>query len=1301
MTSFAELQKLLTRTMLADRHRLRGRLEGIERDAKAGGTVERPLQRLHGDIQRSIARAERRRADMPPITYNEELPVSARKDEIARAIAENQVVIVCGETGSGKSTQLPKICLALGRGTTGMIGHTQPRRIAAQSVAARIAEEMGSPVGRWVGFKIRFADATGPDAYVKVMTDGILLAETQGDRFLEQYDTIIIDEAHERSLNIDFLIGFLKRLLPKRPELKVIITSATIDAARFSQHFCSARGPAPVIEVSGRTYPVEVRYRPLVADDEGGEVDWMTAVADAVDELARIDTGDMLIFMPTERDIHETAKILRGRQLHGPLAARATEILPLYARLPGSEQQRIFKPGGKRRIVIATNVAESSLTVPRIRYVIDPGTARISRYSARSKTQRLPIEPISQASADQRHGRCGRVGPGICVRLYSEEDYAARDRFTSPEIQRSNLASVILQAKALRLGDIERFPFLDPPKPAAIRDGFQTLFELGAVDDRQELTPLGRKLAALPVDPRIGRMILAADEEGCLSEMLIIASALEVRDPRDRPVDKQEAADEAHAKFVHPDSDFFCYLTLWDFYHDLRQKLSRSALRKACRQNFLSFNRVREWTDVHRQLLQLVEQAGLKSHRRQNQYEPIHRAILTGLLANVANIGGAFEYTAAGGSQFQLWPGSSLFSKKPKWVVAAELVETSRRYLRTCGRIKPEWIEPLAEHLVKRTYSEPHWDGSMGAAMVFERVTLFGLTVVPRRRVALGPIDPATARELLIRHGLVEGDLTSQAEFLRHNLDLADEMQRLQKKLRRHDLLRGEWARYQFYDSRLPEEVCDAVRLETWRKEAERANPRLLFFSRSDLVEDEEAAAVEPAAFPDAIDAGGAEFPLEYVFEPGSADDGLNLTVPLEELGRIEPARLEWLVPGLFEQKLAALIKSLPKPLRRSLVPAPDTARQVAAAIRFGEGDLLSVAAKAFGRIAGQVIRPSDFRLDQMPAELRMNIRAIDAEGATIAVGTDLAQVRAMAGDRVAEGLSALDDPRFHRDGLRDWDFDELPERVEVASGGRMLTGYPMLIDGNDSVDLRLSDSPERAAEQTRRGVARLCYFAVENDVRQQVQWLPGLDRMLLYAAPMRDFDLRRELAELIAFRSFSEVDTIPRRRADFERQTQQCRRRIVPAVQEVSTLMPPLWEACHRARLALEEAHSNVWQYAVDDMRAQLDRLVAPGFLTSTPWAWLQHYPRYLRAICARIEGLRGGSVGRDAAGCEDVRARWEAYQQRASQQAGLPADEEQLQRIRWMLEEYRVSLFAQKLGTSLRISGKVLDREWEKLGA
>ncbi|MDZ4778759.1 MAG: ATP-dependent RNA helicase HrpA, partial [Planctomycetia bacterium] len=956
MSSLADRSAEIANAMLADQFRLRRRWEALRERAKRGEGADDGLAKWVADLERSVARRQARAERVPSVQYDDALPISAKREEIAAAIREHQVVILCGETGSGKSTQLPKICLELGRGVAGWIGHTQPRRIAARSVASRIAQELNSPLGRDVGFKIRFTDSTSPETYIKLMTDGILLAESQHDRFLEQYDTLIIDEAHERSLNIDFLLGCLHRLLPKRRDLKLIITSATIDTARFAEHFASSRGPAPVVEVSGRTYPVDVRYRPMVDDDAQDDPDWMRAVLDAVDELLELPPGDILLFMPTERDIHEIAKALRGRLLHSA-GKQTTEILPLYARLSGKEQDRVFQPHSGRRIVIATNVAESSLTVPGVRYVIDPGVARISRYAPRSRMQRLPIEPISRASADQRKGRCGRIGPGVCIRLFSEEDYQSREQFTAPEIQRTNLASVILQTLALNLGDIEEFPFLDPPKVGVVRDGYHTLFELGAIDAENRLTSLGRQLARLPVDPRIARMIVAGHAEGCLNELLVIAAALETQDPRERPMEKQQSADEAHAKFANADSDFLSYLAIWDFFHQLKHTLSGSQLRKACHTNFLSYNRMREWIDVHQQLLRLTGDAGMKSGPRRDDSAAIHRSLLSGLLANSGFRADEGEFTMAGGVKFQLWPGSGLRASKPKWLVAAELVETNRRYLRCAARINPTWLETLAAHLVTRTYHDPHWSRESGAVMCYEKVTLWGLPIVPRRSARYSVVNAAWSREMFIRSALVEGDWETQAPTLIHNRVLLEELQAQQAKLRKRDLLKSEEEQFEYYDHRIPADVTDGQRFIKWLREAERAQPKLLWMTKEDLLRPA-AMEVADADFPTSLEIDGVSLPLEYHLEPGSAQDGITLTVPREAVGQIDPHRLGWLVPGLAPDKIVALIKSLPKDLRRALVPAPDMAKRVVAELKFGQGAFLNEVAALLSRFGGQRLRP-------------------------------------------------------------------------------------------------------------------------------------------------------------------------------------------------------------------------------------------------------------------------------------------------------------------------------------------------------
>jgi ATP-dependent helicase HrpA len=1046
---------------------------------------------------------------------------------------------------------------------------------------------------------------------------------------------------------------------------------------------------------------VELRYRPLEPDPEDPEEepDFEGGLLAAVDELARIDTGDILLFMPTEHHIHEAAKLLRGHAIPWDSPARKTEILPLYARLSAAEQNRIFQGHKHRRIVIATNVAESSLTVPGIRYVIDPGTARISRYSARSKMQRLPIEPVSQASADQRMGRCGRVAPGVCIRLYSEEDYAGRDRYTPPEIQRSNLASVILQTKALKLGDIEEFPFLDPPRADAVRDGYKTLFELGALDEANRLTDLGQQLARLPVDPRIGRIVLAGHAENCLHEVLIIASALETQDPRDRPLEKKGSADEAHARFAHEESDFLGYLKLWDFWQKLKGDLSRNQLRHACRQNFLSYNRMREWVDVHRQLLELVEEAGLKQQSRRDDYAAIHRALLAGLLSNIALRGDGHEYTVAGGGKCVLWPGSGVFAGKPKWIVAAEQVETSRRFLRTVARINPEWIEPLAGHLVSRSHSDPYWQRRGASVMCQERVSLMGLSIVSGRRVPYGPIAPGHARELFIQHALVEGDYPHTAAFLEHNRRLVVELETLQTKIRRRDLLLGEEARFDFYDRRIPEDVWDGHTFERWRRSAERKEPRLLYLAPADLLR-EETAAPDARQFPDRLAVRAMELPLAYHFDPGSASDGVTLTVPREALGQIDRQQLGWLVPGLLEEKVVALIKSLPKQLRRNFVPAAETARQVVSRLQFGEGNLVAAVADQLSRIAGERVPLEAFQLDSLPTHLQMNVRVVDLEGKAVAEARDLGQLREELGESAELGLKDISDPRFAREGLTTWDFDELPESVEIQRRGLSLRAFPALVDRGQRVSLQLADSADRAARETRAGLRRLFALAAARELKAQTAWLPGLDQWRLYAATLPDAGrLAEQLADLIADRAFLADQPLPRTQAEFEAQLRRGRNRIAAAVQDVTNLAGPLLEAYHQARVALEQTVAPRFQYAVVDIRSQLDHLVSGGFLTLTPWEWLLHYPRYLRAIRQRLEKLTSDGLLRDQRSCGLLARRLRAYEQRVESHRQQDLVDPELLHYRWMLEEYRVSLFAQKLGTSLTVSEKRLDEQWDKV--
>ena len=1372
---------MLDETMLFERGRFRRELDALAHllprisdasnsdtpgkiDTAASDSYRKRLNRLAYRMERSRGLALLRREKVPALSFDPELPIVERRDEIAKLIRDNPVVIVCGETGSGKSTQLPKICLELGRGVFGMIAQTQPRRIAARSIARRIADEIATESDERVGFKIRFTDSTASATLIKVMTDGILLAESQTDPLFERYDTIIIDEAHERSLNIDFLLGLMKRVLAKRSNLKLIITSATIDAVRFAEHFSHQGRPAPIIEVSGRTYPIEIRYRPPEELDLGDEFDEYgrrtrlekndeqdlreRALLEAVNECAAGERGDMLIFMPTQRDILDAAKLLKKHAIPGDDAVRQTEILPLYARLSFDEQRKIFatfSPGssgapgstapdsrsqsgnsaensqprrqkrGWRKIVIATNVAESSLTVPGIRYVIDTGTARMSRYSARSRTQRLPIEPISRASADQRAGRCGRVASGVCIRLYSEDDYRARDEFTTPEIRRTNLAAVILRTLALKLGAVERFPFLDPPGRGTIADGYKTLFELGAIDAENRITPMGRKLARLPVDPRIGRMILAAAEENCLAEMLPLAGALEILDPRERPVERAAKADAAHEKFLDENSDFLSYLKIWDFWEHLKETLSLSKLRKAAAENFLSFNRMREWLDIHRQLLRLVSEAKLPLGKRRdaaqiaqtpNLYDALHRAVLTGLLIGIAQKGEKGEYAAALGGKFVLWPGSGLASKRPGWIVAAERVETSRRFLRCCAKISPGWIEPLAAGLLDQSYHEPHWCRETGYVHAYEKVSLLGLVIVPKRRINYGPLQPLQAREIFIQRALVEEEFDSALDFFVHNKATLEQARSLQAKLRAHDLLRGESARYTFYQERIPDDVYDTKTLKKWLKSLSNDEKKRLEFSLADLcVRPIDSKALE--RFPDELPAARTEIPLEYRFEPGEETDGLTAIVTSETLASADVRRAAgWLVPGLLEAKIAALLKSLPKEIRRSLVPIPDTAREIAEKLLFGEGDFYAALAKETSRLAGRLVTPGDFALDRLPRELLLNLRVVD-EGETIAESRNADELIEQLGVQTRQTLEQLDDPLWTRDGIETWDFGPFPESVTLSRQGRTLTAYPAICDGEsvagkpETVSLRLFDSLAKANEATRLGLTRLFYLAAKRDLRTQADWLPDADRLRAIAATLPEFPFKTVIGELIAARALqSETVPIPRCEEDYQRLVAAGKSRIGSAATEITYWSKAFLNAYQSARLMIEKQRAPLFTEARGDCRRLFERLLFPGFYRTVPWERLREYPRYFQAVAVRYDGLAAGKSAADHSASIELAGYWDRFETLKTRLDESGLFDPELETFRWMLEEYTVSLFAQKLGTAQKVSPVRIEKQWEKIG-
>ncbi|RPI45821.1 MAG: ATP-dependent RNA helicase HrpA [Betaproteobacteria bacterium] len=1276
--------------MAEDRYRLADVVARLGGPGTRSSDAAARLERLRASIAQSQARRAQRLAKLPRPQYPSELPVVVRREEIARAIREHQVTIVCGETGSGKTTQLPKICLELNRGVGGLVGHTQPRRIAARTVAARISQELGTPLGTAVGYKVRFQDKTDTNAYIKLMTDGILLAESQGDRLLSAYDTLIIDEAHERSLNIDFLLGYLRQLLPKRPDLKLIITSATIDAERFSDHF----GGAPVIEVSGRLYPVEMRYRPWQArEKEDEEGDLVTAILDAVDEAVRCGPGHVLVFLPGEREIRDTAEALRK---HHPPGA---EILPLYARLSAAEQERVFESTNARRIVLSTNVAETSLTVPGVRYVIDSGLARVNRYSYRNKVEQLLIEKVSQASANQRAGRCGRVMSGICFRLYEEADFLARPRFTDPEVLRSSLAGVILRMKALELGDVERFPFIDPPQPRMVSDGYQLLAELGAVDEARKLTHIGRDLARLPIDPRIGRMVLEGGRQNCLTEILIIAAALSIQDPRERPIEKAQAADERHAPFRDERSDFVGMLKLWSFYDDLlKHKKSNRKLAQDLREHFLSPLRMREWREVHGQLHALLAETGAGFNESEATYERIHRALLSGLLGNIGAKRDDGDYDGARGIRFGVHPGSALRKRQPKWVVAAELVETTRLFARVAAQIEPTWIEQAAPHLVKRSWLEPRWDKERAQVVAWEQVSLYGLVLVARRRVPYGPIDPAHARDIFLRAGLVEGGYASPGAFARHNERLRGELIELENKSRRRDVLVDEHAMYRFFDARIPADIHSGSRFEAWRKQAEKDRPQLLFMTREDLMR-HGVDEVSVARFPDAVAFDGGSVKLRYRFEPGHPLDGVTALVPLHLLNRLKPQIFEWLVPGMLRDKVNVLVRALPKHLRRACVPLPDTVtaclermEQLAESL-----PLTEALSRALHAARGISAPPDTWEAAALPAHLRMNFSVIDEHGTEVATGRDLASLQQAHGTTAQAQFAPQS--QWERAGIRAWESLELPEAVEFVRGKERLQAYPALLDEQDSVRLTLLDTADSAAQETRRGVSRLVRLALKEQVRALERSLTPSKQLALGYLPYGSADdLRESLVQASIDRAVW-ADEKPVRDANaFTARLQQVRARLQIVAQEYLRLAEQILSAAQAVRKELDGAKARAFKHAAADLARQLQALVFPGFIAQMPYAHLQHYPRYIAAMRRRLEKLPL-SPERDEQHTRELGRWWQQLQQRVERNRKAGRVEPGLEEFRWMLEEQRVSLFAQELRTPYPVSYKRLERAWSAI--
>jgi ATP-dependent RNA helicase HrpA len=1288
--SVADLRRRLDGLTVRDAVRLGRRLKSVR------GANQDKLARIAEQIAAAEALIATREAARPAISYPD-LPVSRRRDEIAAAISANQVVVVAGETGSGKTTQLPKICLDIGRGIRGTIGHTQPRRLAARTVGQRIADELGTPLGDTVGFTVRFTDQVSDRTLVKLMTDGILLAEIQRDRRLLRYDTLILDEAHERSLNIDFLLGYLRELLPRRPDLKVIVTSATIEPERFAAHFGGAENGlstgAPIVEVSGRTYPVEIRYRPLEVavgstddddpDDPDHEVvrtemrDPTEAIVDAIDELEKEPQGDVLVFLSGEREIRDTAEALRHLE--------NTEVLPLYARLPTAEQQRVFAPHTGRRVVLATNVAETSLTVPGIRYVVDPGTARISRYSRRTKVQRLPIEPISQASAAQRAGRCGRVAPGVCIRLYSEDDLAARPRYTDPEILRTNLAAVILQMAALQLGDMESFPFLDPPERRSIRDGVQLLQELGAFDSDGALTPLGRRLAQLPVDPRLGRMILAAESENCVREVLVLAAALAIPDPRERPADKEEAARQKHARFADENSDFLSYLNLWRYLREQRKERSGNSFRRMCREEFLHYLRIREWQDLTGQLRSIARDMGIREQDESADASRVHAAVTAGLLSHIGmREGESREFLGARNSKFVLAPGSVLTKRPPRWIVVADLVETSRLYGRTAARILPEEVERVAAHLVLRTHSEPHWDAQRGAVMAYERVTLYGLPLVTRRRVNYGQVDPPLARQLFIRHALVDGEWQTRHHFFRDNSRLRTELEELEDRARRRDLLVTDDDIYALYDARIPADIVSARHFDGWWKKQRHKTPNLLTFSRDDLLRTDDPAAVDR---PDTWQAGDVVLPLTYRFEPGSADDGVTVHVPIDVLARLGGDEFAWQVPALREELITELIRSLPKDLRRNFVPAPDTARAVMTGIDPAAEPLLEGLQRELRRRSGVLVPIDAFDLGKLPPHLRVTFAVESADGAEVARGKDLTGLQETLATTAQSAVADAVGGELERTGLRGWpdDLDELPRIVERSVRGRPVRGYPAFVDGGGTVDLRVFAT---SAEQDRAigpGIRRLLRLSVASPIKSVERQLDPRTRLTLGNNP------NGSLSALIEDCADAATDVLVPgsvwTRHDFATVRDQFAGKLAAATLDIVGRVGKVLSADHEVQLLLPSQPSASQADAVEDIRTQLGRLLPPGFVTATGREHLGDLARYLTAIQRRLDRLPHG-IEADRQRMEQVHAVEDAYDELVRALPTARQDSKAVRDIAWQIEELRVSLWAQQLGTPQPVS-------------
>ena len=1270
--------------MLVDKRRLSARIHGIGK-IKSQEAQQAVADEIQQQIEQARVRVESRKSAVQnPIVFPESLPVSQRKAEIEKLLSEHQVIVVAGETGSGKTTQLPKMCLELGLGNLGTIGHTQPRRIAARSVAARIAEELQTELGDLVGYKVRFNDQISDNTQIKLMTDGILLAEIQTDRFLNQYSCLIIDEAHERSLNNDFILGYLKQLLPRRPDLKVIITSATIDVERFSKHFNNA----PIIEVSGRTYPVEARYRPVAEEDDQ---DQLQGILNAVDELQAEGRGDILIFMNGEREIRDTAEALQKQNL------KHTEILPLFARLSAQEQNKIFHPSGLNRIVLATNVAETSLTVPGIKYVIDPGTARISRYSYRTKVQRLPIEPISQASANQRKGRCGRVSEGICIRLYSEEDFNNRPEFTDPEILRTNLASVILQMTALGLDDIEAFPFVDAPDKRHIQDGVKLLEELGAFEtvqtksgEKRRLTTIGRQLAQLPVDPRLAKMLLSAVDFGSVYEVMIIVSALSIQDPRERPTDKQQASDEKHRRFADKKSDFLAFLNLWNYVQEQQKALTKNQFRRQCQKDFLNYLRIREWQDIYQQIRFAVREMGLPINSERAEYQQIHTALLSGLLSHIGlKEAEKQQYLGARNAHFAIFPNSVLFKKQPKWVMAAELVETSKLWGRMVAEIEPEWIEPLAEHLTKKSYSEPRWSKSRGAVIADEKVSLYGVPIVAARPVNYGSIDPTVSREIFIQSALVEGDWNTKHKFFKQNQQLIREVEELEHKSRRRDILVDERTLFEFYDQRIGTDVVSQKHFDTWWKKAEKQDPELLNFERSFLINDD-AEQVSKLDFPNFWHQGNLKLKLTYQFEPGTDADGVTVHIPLPLLNQVEMTGFDWQIPGLREELVIALIKSLPKSYRRNFVPAPNYAQAFLGRAVPLEKPLLDTLIYELRRMTGVTVEAEHWHWEQIPSHLKMTFRVVDENGKKIAESMNLDELKFSLKDRVQESISAVADDGIEQSGLHIWSFAELPQCYEQKQRGFSVKAFPAIVDEKDAVGIKLFETEFEQAVAMQQGLRRLLLLNVPSPIKYLHEKLPNKAKLGLYFTPFgRVLDLIDDCIACAVDKLIADFGGFVWNEEGFNKLRDFVRENVNEVTVDIAQKVEQILTLTHQLNQRLKGKMDFTMAFALSDMKSQISGLIYQGFVQKSGYARLPDLLRYLQAIDKRMDKL-AQDVNRDRAAMLRVEQVQQAYQQLLAKLPKSKPISDEVAEIRYMIEELRVSLFAQQLGTKYQVSDK-----------